>query len=100
MVIVPDEMEEDRLNRKRMSGSEGLVKGSTNTALQGLAKDGRVAQQVNLLENGSVDNNGGSTVTTPQKVQQQKRQRKLVDGVEIEEMLGSATSFEEDRREQ
>jgi hypothetical protein len=100
MVIVPDEMEEDRLNRKRMSGSEGLVKGSTNTALQGLAKDGRVAQQVNLLENGSVDNNGGSTVTTPQKVQQQKRQRKLVDGVENEEMLGSATSFEEDRREQ
>jgi hypothetical protein len=100
MVIVPDEMEEDRLNRKRMSGSEGLLKGSTSTVLEGLSKDGRVAQQVNLLENGSGENNGGSLVTTPQKVQQPKRQRKLVDEVEIEEMLGSAISFEEDRREQ
>jgi hypothetical protein len=100
MVTVPEEMDEDRLNRKRMSGSEGLLKGSNNTMLEGVTKDGRVAQQVNLLEYGGVENNGGSSATTPQKVQKPKRQRKVVDGVDTEELLGSATSFEEDRRAQ
>jgi hypothetical protein len=100
MVVVPDEMDEDRMNRKRMSGSEGILKGSDIPDSEALAKDGRVAQQVNLLENGSGGSNGGSSVTTPQKFQPPKRQRKVVNGVETEELIGSATSFEEDRRDQ
>jgi hypothetical protein len=93
-------MDEDRMNRKRMSGSEGILKGSDIPDSEALAKDGRVAQQVNLLENGSGGSNGGSSVTTPQKFQPPKRQRKVVNGVETEELIGSATSFEEDRRDQ
>jgi hypothetical protein len=68
-----------------MSGS-----GQTN------ALEGRVAHQVNLLEYGTT---GIVGETTPQKVQAPKRQRK-VDGGEMEENLGSATSEAEDHREQ
>ncbi|KAM0921595.1 hypothetical protein ACQ4PT_006776 [Festuca glaucescens] len=73
------------------------VEPSTNSAAPG-----RVAHQVNLLEYGK-DNAGVGNqvdVPSPQKVQPPKRTKRVVDGVEIDENMGSATSGLEDRREQ
>jgi hypothetical protein len=53
-----------------------------------------------LLEFGKGAMSGDGLISTPQKVQAPKRQKKLVNGVEIDDMMGSATSSEEDRREQ
>jgi hypothetical protein len=57
-------------------------------------------EQVHLLENGTAIENGEKSDTTPQKVQPPKRQRKVFNGEETEEFLGSATSALEDRRDQ
>jgi hypothetical protein len=62
--------------------------------------EGRVHQQVHLLEYGTGGKEGETPMSTPQKVQAQKRQKKVVNGVEINETIGSATSRLEDRREQ
>jgi hypothetical protein len=62
--------------------------------------EGRVHQQVHLLEYGTGGKEGETSVSTAQKVQAQKRQKKVVNGVEIDETIGSATSVLEDRREQ
>jgi hypothetical protein len=70
----------------------GLNSQSTNS--------GKVALQVHLLENGTASDNEEKSDTTPQKVQAPKRQRKVVNGEEIEEIIGSATSVLEDRRDQ
>jgi hypothetical protein len=43
---------------------------------------------------------GDSLVSTPQNVQAPKRQKKVLNGLKIDDMMGSATSSEEDRREQ
>jgi hypothetical protein len=61
---------------------------------------GTVAQQVNLLEYGKGNTNAVINQTSPQKVQPIKRQKKVVDGVEVDEIIESATSGMEDRREQ
>jgi hypothetical protein len=61
---------------------------------------GTVAQQVNILESGKGNISGGIPQSSPQKVQPIKRQKKVVDGVEVDELVGSATSGMEDRREQ
>ncbi|KAM0913024.1 hypothetical protein ACQ4PT_012401 [Festuca glaucescens] len=73
------------------------VEPSTNSAAPG-----RVAHQVNLLEYGKDNAGGGNQVDVPstQKVQPPKRTKRVVDGVEIDENMGSATSGLEDRREQ
>jgi hypothetical protein len=85
--------------RKRLIGVDGSVNlrardNSLNSYL------GKVAIQVQLLENGNAIENGEKSDTTPQKVQPPKRQRKVFNGEETEEFLGSATSALEDRRDQ
>jgi hypothetical protein len=68
MDIVPDEgLEGDHFIRKRLSGSEGVLKGSDNASVKVLTKTGRVAEQVNLLEYGNGVSPGESPVSTPQK---------------------------------
>jgi hypothetical protein len=59
-----------------------------------------VAEKVNLLEFGKGVMRGDGLIPKPQKVQAPKRQKKLVNGVETDNIMGSATSSEEDRREQ
>jgi hypothetical protein len=54
-----------------------------------------VAQQVNLLESGKGNTAAGIIQSSPIK-----RHKKVVDGVEVDEFVGSATSGMEDRREQ
>jgi hypothetical protein len=84
--------------RKRLIRADGTVNmpgsGLPNTS------EGRVQQQVHLLEYATGGKEGETPVSTPQKVQAQKRQKKVVNGVEINETIGSATSGQEDRREQ
>jgi hypothetical protein len=72
----------------------GSGQGPRNTSLR------KVALQIQLLENGNVNNNVEKSETTPQKVQAPKRQKKVVNGEEVEENLRSATSDMEDRRQQ
>jgi hypothetical protein len=85
--------------RKRLIGVDGSVNlRARDNSLN--SHPGKVATQVQLLENGNAIENGEKSDTTPQKVQPPKRQRKGVNGEETEEFLGSATSALEDRRDQ
>ena len=88
----------NHVTRKRLIGEDGIYNQSGNG--QALALEGRVALQVNLLENNSSANNGEKVLTTPQKVQPPKRQRKVGEEKDMEGLVGSATSEMEDRREQ
>jgi hypothetical protein len=81
-------------------GSEGFLKGSEGALINVLPNSGMVAEKVNLLEFGNAVTSGDGLISTPQKVQAPKRQKKVVNGVEIDNIMGSATSSEEDRREQ
>jgi hypothetical protein len=76
--------------RKRPRGGNNLIG----------ASPGSVAQQVNLLEYGKGDNNLEKSQSSPQKEHALKRQKKVVNGVVVEELIGSATSGMEDRWEQ
>jgi hypothetical protein len=100
MDIAPDDVEGGRVIRKRLIGSEGILKGSEGALVNVPPNSGRVAEQVNLLEFGKGAMSDDGLISTPQKVQAPKRQKKLVNGVKIDDMMGSATSSEEDRREQ
>jgi hypothetical protein len=96
MDIVPNVgLEGDRVIHKRLSGSEGSDSVSVNV----LTKIGRVAEQVNLLEYGNGVISGESPISTPQKVTPPKQQKKVMNGGESEDVIGSVTSSEEDRRE-
>jgi hypothetical protein len=68
--------------RKRPRGGNNLIG----------ASPGSVAQQVNLLEYGKGDNNLEKSQSSPQKEHALKRQKKVVNGVVVEELIGSATS--------
>jgi hypothetical protein len=100
MDIAPDDVEGGRVIRKRLIGSEGTLKGSEGALINVPPNSGRVAEKVNLLEFGKGVMTGDGLISTPQKVQAPKRQKKLVNGVEIDDMMGLATSSEEGRREQ
>jgi hypothetical protein len=96
MDIVPDEgLEGDHFIRKRLSGSEGVLKGSDNASVNVVTKTAGY-----LLDYGNGVSPGESPVSAPQKVQPPKWHRKMMNGVESEDMIGSKIPSEEDRREQ
>ena len=82
--------------RRRLVAPDGtMLNNHENQVAPGL-----VANKVYLLE-GSSSGGMDKVVTTPQKYQDLKRQRKDGDGNQsLENNVISATSFEEDRREQ
>jgi hypothetical protein len=89
----------NRGTRKRIIRSDGTVN-TREVVPPMIPRQGIVANQVNLLENGTGSYREEGPLSTPQKFQQPKRQRHVIDRIEATTDLGSATSTEEDHREQ
>jgi hypothetical protein len=69
--------------RKRLIGVDGTVNMPGRGQGPQNASSGKVAIQIEFLENGNANNNVEKSETTPQKVQAPKRQKKVVNGEEV-----------------
>jgi hypothetical protein len=89
-------MQGPNLARKRLNYGASKSGDPSGSVVEGVS----MANTILMLENANKETDK-SLMSTPQKAQDPKRRRKNdVDGDDLPDNRGSASSFEEDRREQ